>query len=345
MSEQIVNSYNIFVDSDNSLTGNGTEFQVSVANAGVSCTEGQQIRCSLMSFNMYKNFYNVNENNNSLVVRTNIGATTITLTEKNYKTIGDIAVDLANKLITPLSADAPNTGSFEATTIEPSTNTTMDDTSNRIINIVLTFKNAGVATAHGLSSCILQSFSSVGDSAILLGGDRIEDPADTSTSSFNVSVATNTITITGKYPAQRSTDEHIYLRTDLPNNSLETQSLASGRSTHSTQVLSSDILAKIPIDHEFCHFEASTGREFFLNLTSTNINTMRFYLRDSRDRLLPTAGTGTKQRTLGNLHCSFVLRFDIIQRYNVGGLQTPPVPQNIPAGKIGVLTNLDNRFK
>ena len=150
MSEQIVNSYNIFVDSDNSLTGNGTEFQVSVANAGVNCAEGQQIRCSLMSFNMYKNFYNVNENNNSLVVRTNIGATTITLTEKNYKTIGDIAVDLATKLITPLSADAPNTGSFEATTIEPSTNTTMDDTSNRIINIVLTFKNAGSATAHGL---------------------------------------------------------------------------------------------------------------------------------------------------------------------------------------------------
>lgn len=344
MTEQIINSYNLFVDSDNSLTGNGTEFQVSVANAGVNCGEGQQIRVSLMSFNMYKNFYAVNENNNEVVVRTDIGSTTINITPKNYKTIGDIATDLANKCITALDADAPNVGAFEATTISPSTNTTIDDTSDRIINIVLTFKNGGVATAHGLSSCILQCFSSVSDSAILLGGDRIEDPADTTTSSLDVVVATNTITITGKYPAQRSTEEHIYLRTDLPNNSLETQSLASGRSTHSTEVLSSDILAKIPIDHEFAHFEASTGREFFLNLTTKNVNTMRFYLRDSRDRELPVAGTGSNQRTLGNLHASFVLRFDIINQFNIAQLQTPPIPRNIPARKIGVVENLDARF-
>jgi hypothetical protein len=344
MTEQIINSYNLFVDSDNSLTGTGTEFQVSVGNAGVNCAEGQMIRVSLMSFNMYKNFYAVNPYNNELVVRTDIGATTINLTEKNYKTIGDIATDLANKVKTALDADAPNVGAFEITSVAPTTNTTIDDTSDRIISILLTFKNGGSATAHGLSSCILQSFSSVGDSAILLGGNRIEDPADTTTSSYNVVVATNTITITGYYPAQRSTEEHIYLRTDLPNNSLETQSLSSGRSSHSTEVLSSDILAKIPIDHEFAHFEASTGREFFLNLTSKNVNTMRFYLRDARDRELPVAGTGTAQKTLGNLHASFVLRFDIIQQYNIGQLQTPPIPRNIPARKIGVIENLDNRY-
>lgn len=342
--EQVINSYNIFVDSDNSLTGNGTEFQVSVANSGVNCAEGQQLRVSLMSFNMYKNFYSVNEYNNSVVVRTDVGATTITLAEKNYKTIGDIALELANKCIVALDADAPNPGGFVATSVSPSTNTTIDDTSDRIITIVLTYENGGTPTAHGLSSCILQSFSSVGDSAILLGGDRIEDPADTTTSSYSVAVATNTITITGKYPAQRSTEEHIYLRTDLPNNSLETQSLASGRTTHSTEVLSSDILAKIPIDHEFAHFEASTGREFFLNLTTKNVNTMRFYLRDSRDRELPTAGSGTNQRTLGNLHASFVLRVDVIQQFNINQLQTPPIPRNIPARKIGVIENFDNRY-
>jgi hypothetical protein len=247
-------------------------------------------------------------------------------------------LNLNFKLIAKLDADATNAGGFEATTVEPSSNTTINDTSDRIIKILLTFKNGGAATAHGITSCVIQSQSVFGESAYLLGGDIITDPADVATQSFNVTIAANTITIQGKYPAQRSTEEHVYLRTNLSNNNLESQGLTG--TSGGSHIQASDILAKIPIDHEFVHFNSSTGREFFLNVPNKSITQMRFYLRDSKDRVIPTAGSGTQQKKKGNFHFSFVLRVDTVQ-YPMGpGLQTPAVPKLIPARQTGVLERI-----
>jgi hypothetical protein len=56
-----------------------------------------------------------------------------------------------------------------------------------------------------------------------------------------------------------------------------------------------------------------------MNLPNRAINTLRFYLRDSKGRLLGRSGGnssssgGTLQNTAGNLNCSFVVKVEIIQ--------------------------------
>ena len=336
---EVVSSLNVFVDNENALGGQGDNVLVDIGNSGINAGDGQFLRLTLESFNCYKNFYGVNDYNSVVNVNTNLAAANdIALDAKNYKTIGDIATNFATKLIAKLNADATNAGAFEATTVEPSSNVTIDDTGDRIINLILTFKNGGNATAHGITSCVIQTQSVFGESAYLLGSDIITDAADAVTQSFNVTLATNTITIQGKYPAQRNTEEHVYLRTNLSNNNLESQGLTG--TSGGSHIQSSDILAKIPIDHEFVHFNSSTGREFFLNIPNKSLTQMRFYLRDSKDRVIPTAGSGTQQKKRGNFHFSFVLRIDTVQYPMGSGLQTPNVPKLIPARQTGVLQHL-----
>ena len=336
---QTVSSYNMFVDSDNALVGRGDDFLVQVGNAGIHCGDHQFIRVSLETFNMYKNFYGVNMNNNTVNVNTNLAAAgDISLTSQNYKSVGDIAQEFATQLASKLLADKGNAGAWVSTATTPALGLAQDSTTNKIISVTLEYRVNGLAAAHGITSCVLQCKNADGDSAYLLGGDRA-DPSDGAfAQSFEVLIATNTITVTGRYPAQRTTEEHVYLRTDLPNNNLETQGL-TGR-VHDTHVLSSDILAKIKIDHEFVHFESSTGKEFFLNVPNKSINSMRFYLRDSKDRAIPSAGSGASQKTKGNFHCSFVLRFDVLQYPAPPSLNSAKVVSTIPARHVGLLSSM-----
>jgi len=357
---EVISSYNLFVDSENSLSGKGDEFVVQVANAGLSCSDGQFIRINLESFNMYKNFYNVNANNSDFYVRDTLGSTQLcSLTHQNYKTIGDVSANFAEK--TRVALQSLTGIATTLTSSLPATDEEMDSTSNRIIIATYTFATAhpfttankvggGNATADGdlIVFPKIQCYEDDGDAYALLGGDRIQDIANLTNSSMEaIWKSATVIQIRGKYPAQRSTEEHIYLRCDLPNNNIETGSLSSGKSTHTTHIVSSDILGKMIIDHEFINYTSSTGREFFLNIPNKHINTMRFYLRDAKDRPVgrragnTSAGTGTAQNTLGNLNCSFVLKIEIIQAYQPRKLITEPPEQKINPKKLGVLQNMN----
>jgi hypothetical protein len=358
---EVISSYNLFVDSDNSLQGKGDEFIVQVGNAGVNCLDGQFIRMSLESFSMYKNFYNVNVNNGQFSVRTSSSAVSTTALDfKNYKTIGDIADNFSEKLDTELSAA---TAISITETFLPAITEEMDSTSDRIISATLTFASAhpfttGNKVGGGTPSVagdlivypMVQLYEAASDSYALLGGDRIQGTAlDTTTNSMITTwLSATVIKITAKYPAQRSTEEHIYLRCDLPNNNLETASMTASKADHTTHILSSDILGKMVIDHEFINYTSSTGKEFFLNIPNRSINTMRFTLRDSKDRPLgrtsgggTAAGSGLAQSTLGNLNCSFVIKIEIVQAYNPRKLMSEPTPTPLNAKKIGVLQNMN----
>ena len=356
---EVISSYNLFCDSDNSLQGKGDDFVVQVGNAGVSCLDGQFIRMSLESFNMYKNFYNINANNAGFFVRDTVSSQLFTnLDYKNYKTLGDIADNFSEKVDAALTT---LTGIAITETFLPSVLEDLDSTGYRIISSTLTFATphpfttgnkvgGGNPTVSGdlIVYPMIQCYEAANDSYAILGGDRIQGTATNTTfNSFITSwISSTVIKVTAKYPAQRSSEEHIFLRCDLPNNNLESASYTVSKTDHSTHVVSSDILAKIPIDHEFCNYNSMTGKEFLLNIPNKSINTMRFTLRDSKDRFIgrasgnTSAGSGTTQNTLGSLNCSFVLKIEIIQSYNPRKLITEPVPTPINAKKIGVLQNM-----
>ena len=344
MAEQINNSYLFYIDSDNSLTGKGDDFQLQVANMGIHARDGEEIRLHLDSFNMYKNFYNVNEHNNRVYLDLGDGSNTslsfVDIPAKNYKTVGDIASAFA----TVLGAEVLSVitgGSFGSSasavtnTSLPATSATIDDTSDRIVDITLTFN-----AVHTLTTGAVQCYESVGDSGTLLGARRIPNPtvpAVGAGSSFAVTYpTTTTMRILGYYPAQRSTEEYVYLRTDLPNFNIETEQLSSSiiKQKGDQHAMPSDILARIPIDHEFVHYESQTGREFFLNIPNKQVNAMKFYLRDSHDR--PLTKLDAFQGTVGNLHFSMVLRVDVVQKFIPNSLNTGGVVRKTPVLKSGV---------
>ena len=345
MAEQINNSYLFYIDSDNSLTGKGDDFQVQVGNMGIHARDGEEIRLHLDSFNMYKNFYNVNENNNRVYLAlgdgTNESLSYVDIPQKNYKTVGDIADALAGVLSAEalsVATTAPfgSTATAVTYTSLPATSATIDDTSDRKIDMTFTFD-----AVHLLTVGKVQCYESVGDSSTLLGARRISSPTTpvfSAGSSFAVSFpTTTTMRIQGYYPAQRSTEEYVYLRTDLPNYNIETEQLSSGiiKNKGDQHAMPSDILARIPIDHEFVHYESQTGREFFLSIPNKQVNSMKFYLRDSHDRPLPAIDS--QQGTLGNLHFSMVLRVDVVQKFIPTALQTGGIVRKTSALKAGAL--------
>ena len=341
---EVISDFNLFVDSQDLQSGRGDDFRVNLGSAGIQAGDGQFIKLTLQSFNMYKNHYNVNANNNlftiSGVITTGLVAFsgTATIPVKNYKTIGDIATAFSSSLATALGTLITGTATVSAVVPDPTLN--MDDTSDRIIGFTIT-------TDVNLTSLAITCYKG-NDSYALLGVDEIISPA--TTSSFTVTGATTTWAVAGKYPAQRSTEEHAYLRADCVNNNLEMAGLSLGlMPTNTSSILSSDILAKVVCDHEFINFNSGTGNEFIMNLPNKTVNSLHFYITDSKGRPLGRAigsqsssAGGTAQTTTGNFNCSFVIKVEIIQAFRPNKLVTEPPPQNpLFSKKQGVLTNMN----
>jgi hypothetical protein len=340
---EVVSDFNLYCDSENLQSGKGDDFRVNLGSAGITAGDGQFIRLTLQSFNMYKNFYNVNPNNNQFTISGVITSGSVafsgtaTITPKNYKTIGDLATAFSSAVSTQLATLISSTAVISAVVPDPTLN--MDDTSDRIIGFTIT---TGVALTSLSITCYKGN-----DSYALLGVDEIISPA--TTSSFTITGATTSWAVAGKYPAQRSTEEHAYLRCDAVNNNIEMAGLSLGvMPTNTSSLLSSDILMKCPIDHEFINFNTSSGKEFIMNLPNKTVNSLHFYITDSKGRPLGRAqgnesATGTgNQTTTGNYNCSFVVKVEIIQAYRPNKLITEPPPQNpLFSKKQGVLTNMN----
>jgi hypothetical protein len=341
---EVVSDFNLYCDSQDLQTGKGDDFRVNLGSAGITAGDGQFIKLTLQSFNMYKNFYNVNPNNSLFTISGVITSGSVAfsgtanITRNNYKTIGDVATAFSSALATALASLISSTAVVSAVVPDPTLN--MDDTSNRLIGFTIT---TGVALTSLAITCYKGN-----DSYLLLGVDEVISPA--TTSSFTITGATTSWAVSGKYPAQRSTEEHAYLRCDAVNNNLEMAGLSLGvMPTNISSILSSDILAKVVIDHEFVNFNTGTGAEFIMNLPNKTVNSLHFYLTDSKGRPLGRAlgsesstTTGTLQTTTGNFNCSFVVKVEIIQAFRPNKLISDPPPQNpLFAKKQGVLNNMN----
>ena len=340
----LINSLNIYVDTSRDL-GTGDDVSIQLQENAIHALDGTGFKLSLCEFNMYRNFYLVNPNNSKFRLTTDAGATELQLPAKNYRTVGDVAAQFAEQLRAQLQTDTGVTCTLG--TVLPIDTELMNSTGDRMLSVTLNF-----GSAHNLSVCRVQCFTDVSDSYNLLGGDRQDDAASTD-SSFGIDFATSAtaVVITGLYLMQRSTESHIYLRTDLRNNNIETASLSSATGPYQCHTLTSNILAKIPLDVEFASLvQSGPHDEFFVYLPQKHLTSLRLFLTDSKGRPLgrsagstskTAAGTGTAQSTRGNLHFLATLRLDVIQKQQPNTIVTPPVPQPIPARFTGPLLNQD----
>jgi len=358
--QQIVNSFNIFIDSEkSSLVGDkqseGDDVHIHFEGQTIEAGDGENIRLSLLNFTMFNNTYMVNINNSRFNVR---GVSSshpsfidvVDIDRKNYANLKDIATSFATNLGTYLATKS-SAVSFENTIVLPNT-TTMAATDNRLLDITLTAKDAGgVTTAHGISDLKVQCLESLGDSYTILGGNRQDNPADVAFNSLKITIATNTIRVQGYFPMQRLSDPYVYLRCNNAQSGLEMSVLSNDRGAYNSDIINSDIFAKLFKDVEFINYESNTGEEYFMNLQQRKLANLRFSLTDSKGRKLGRTsnqrdlGTAAglvdinnqfesnSQNTTGNLYFTAVIKVDIIKNASPVKLESEGVKPALPASK------------
>lgn len=137
MAEEIVETYNLFLNSDDARN-NGQDYDFQLGNNTIA-TYGpnQYIRFTLQNFNMLKTWPNVNNNNNNMVIRIAGGVQTLPLTldSQDYADIRDLASDFAAKMLANLNDAQAFNGLFGPGVVEAPAQNGINITSNRRMRI------------------------------------------------------------------------------------------------------------------------------------------------------------------------------------------------------------------
>jgi len=370
--QEVVNSFNMFIDTEKSnLVGDrqskGDDVQIHFEGQSIVGGDGENIRLSLLNFNMFNNIYQINVNNSRFIVRGTASVSNgtgtfideLNIPRKNYKTINEIAFEFGQVIKNYIEGkDNASVASYSVVSLPTVANGfAVGETGDRLLDVTLTSKDAGGnVVAHGLQAFTIQMEAATGETYHILGGNRQDDTGDTTFQSLKVTIATNTIRVQGFYPMQRTSDPYVYLRCNNAQSGLETSVLSSDRGSLPNDVVNSDILARMFRDTEYITYESATGEEYFINLQTRKLSNLRLFLTDSKGRKLGRKnvekqdGTGSGlagssatagsddfeskfQSTLGNLFFTAVIRVEILKTASPAKLQTEGIRPALPASK------------
>ena len=333
--ETIVESYNLFLNSDD-LAYDGQNYDFQFGTNGIKTRDQSQfIRLTLLNFNMYKNWTDVNSTNQSLVIRTNGGATNfpVVIQAQNYSTLYDLGLNLTTAIVTTL-----NTPAFQAVYLwgavtgvlnNPLAGTGISGTSNNTFDITFTTTNphGSPNTLNGdfcLQSVIdpenlpggITGVASGGDSGNLVGMRRTF--ATDLVQGINITYPTpNTINFAFLYPAQRSTEPNVYIRANPTPQVFASEAFETIPSTGTKNSLNpTNIIAEIKIDTELVQYEPTADKQYFANMYQKALNHLQLRLTDSKNRDLPI--TDLSQPYSGNRHFTVALRIDIVEAVSYG---------------------------
>jgi hypothetical protein len=340
----VVSTTNLYLDSsrvikDSGNKGDNCTFQL--GNASIQSGDGQIVRLALQEFTMPKVWTDVNANNSVVETKIDMNGFGVivgapSLTHQNYVSVRDIALDFQRAIGEEMVSVATAAGiagitgwqNVAGTTLTPVALTGINGTTDNIISFSVEL--TPVATALNIASALVQMFEGKGDSAQLLGGNRIVNGLSTDPS-ITVNIIANSggqansaLQVQCLYPAVRFTTPKIYLRTNLISQSLESSALLQP-TDQATQgnIVDTNLLGVIPVNTELCSYTVMSDRVFQLDLGQNSISAIKLFVTDEHgraigrtlgDAYLNTAtGTGTQQSTLGNLNFSCVLRADVVQ--------------------------------
>lgn len=343
--EKIVESYNLFLNSDDVLN-NGQNYDFQFGNNTIMTRNKDQfIRLTLLNFNMYKNWTDVNDSNNGLIFTQGGSSSDVRVPVSNYASIHDLATDFGDALASSMNALGLYGGvSLKTSATLPPSSAGIGGTTDNIISITLTTTNNHGITAGNITSgafrlnAVIDSTNVAGsavpngaDAGLLLGIDRLLSTSTAQSFNIDVSVAKE-IKFTAKYPAQRNTEPNVYMRINPAPQIFASQAFEEPLTTGVGNKLNpANILAEIKIDTELVQYNPTSDREYFVNLYQNALSHFQIYLTDSRNRALPV--TGTDQTTIGNRYFTATLRVDIVQdvAYGQTSIANVNVPKSNPA--------------
>ena len=390
--QQIVNSINLFVDSERSnIVGDtqsrGDNVHYAFEGNTIECKDGEVIRLSLVDFHMPNNQYNIDARNSQATLICTVNGTPMAsgvvhtfVTRGNYYDTDDIALNFANNLAARLLAltgfpagvslssivnnnlTTQNTALAHFTNV-PASLTPLPQTfasnltgkpEKKLLDVTITFTGN-----HLITNLKISCQSGNGELYLVLGGER-GDNSTTLANSFKITTTSTSINVKGYFPMQLVTEPHVYLRCSLGQNGLESSILGSDETVYNNDIVSSNILAKIPRTPESFSYMGNSQNEFFVTLQQRKLNSIGLFLTDSKSRPIgraKNAATGTsaglegtatsdtipyvseKQSSLGNLYFTATIRIDIVKVYNPNKLQSEPPPMPpIPSRASGVLS-------
>jgi len=351
MSAQVVQSYNLFIDTERNLSADSTGDNVylPLGQTPITCGTNQYIKLTLNEFSMEKSFHDVNSLNNTIIVRDGAGEQQLVLPPANYSSSYKLFSD-TDGFITPVQTVLNNlVGGGITTTV-----TLISPTGSSNNDLILQF-TALYSAPHGYTLAtapIFQCYVADGKSYMLLGGKRVVDPADTSTPSLTTTLGdatgantTTTLTFTGFYNCNYFTSSHAYIRINEQNNNIGTSSLQSPKvDTQQTQMSNTKVLGMIPIDSGYIRYVAQSDNVFYAEIQAKQISQLQIQITDALGNLFPLVAP--QQNTLGNRNFKAVIRVDIMEYPsnnpnipNAVNLEekTAPMYSSAPATKIGFL--------
>jgi len=352
----VVQTYNLFLNTDDGqFDSDNYDFQLG-NNSINTYSQSQFIRLTLLNFNMYKNWTDVNPYNHGLVFRTALGLVNfpVLIDDQNYSSIRDLAVNLSASVDVALTTAFPAFGAITVSNTLPLPGTGITGTTNNIIGFTLTTTNP-----HGITQPDTQNgnfalqavidpqnlpggapigVTDGGDCGLLVGIDRVA--STTLTSCFTITVTgPNTLVFLGVYPAQRFTEPNIYMRINPAPLTFATNTFSAPLNIIGDNLLNqSTILAEIKIDAEMIQYSPTSNIQFFGDYHQKALNHLQIRLTDSRNRTLPI--TGPLQTTLGNRQYTCTLRVDVLE-----GVAHGEIPANMaPMATRENLNRLPARF-
>lgn len=333
--ETLVSTFNIFLDSSEvtnpGATGEGDQgldCTFSFGASSVVAKQGENIRLSLIQYDSYSNSPTVNDANNDMTVTiNNINSITKTdepvyLTYGYYgspRSVGYDALRSIADFLEKINFYATTTGVFSINvdltkpgvsrvgsqgTPEDTNTFTFAGTSQRMIEGNLIWLNS----THGITQANVTN----GD-IVFATGDQTSDLLGTGGEWTLTYVNTTELKLTGKFPAQRSTEAFHYVRCNLANNNLAS-ACAQEKTQNSKNIVSSDILGKVPVQAEITSF-FSPDPVYSITLHDKVLSKLNIRVTDSRNRTLRRQTLGQYLNS-GNLSFRCVLRCDIVKGTN-----------------------------
>ena len=340
MATEVINSYNIYLDTERYLNAQSTgdSIMLSLNQTPITCSDNQFIRLTLQSFSMYKSFTNVNANNNIFRITTTGGAVPVPATDlplfipsMDYASKHNLGLEFATILANAL---ATASGVALAAVPVPITgaNALTPPTSGNTDNII-TFR-IDFAAPHQFTRVSVRTLVEDGDCFEILGTNRIR--ADDGTAAWDLLNSctvditnANYVLVSCPYNCQLSSQQNVYLRTDVNNTNIQTESFNAEDTdvVGANNLSSSRILARMIIDNEFVNFATGTQMEYFVNLNTRQLTFLRLFITDSHGRPIPqnvqrvlAGATGNdplippvEQLTLGNRSWEACVKVDIVQ--------------------------------
>tara|TARA_B100000965_G_scaffold403440_1_gene431512 strand:+ start:389 stop:1456 length:1068 start_codon:yes stop_codon:yes gene_type:complete len=322
---------NIFIDSEQ-YHSNGDLVKLYFPNEAFSTFKDESMRIVLSSFEMKKNFYNINKYNNTFYAYKNdgndISYIPITIKEGDYDFFGYSSRTTKDSFTNALS-EALEDSDISATDISYSPNTR-----KLTIHLSNTSDISGFATfqiPENRQPNMGNKVSPLGmfqDSYEILGAKPTKYLDNSNTEPIQAfEISGNSYT--SFYPASLYTIDSVHLVTSLQNNNYQTPTLDVNSSQ--SRLIPTQIFARIPItfnhggkygmlesegNSEKITFEDTGAEIFSINLQQNQINTMNFSICDPKGRKLEEVDVN--QYDNGALSYKMVLKWEAIHNPEIG---------------------------